>query len=412
MAASPADPGVVPVSRRYGGPRAVVSLVSGGHFVSHFYILAFPPLFPLLAGEFGLSNTELGGVVSAIMLPVLVLQIPVGEVVDRVGAKPVFVAGIVVTALGVLLAGLAGSYPLVLVGAFVSGVGQAAFHPADYALLEAVVGEEHEGKAFSVHTFGGYAGFAAAPVVVGGLGLAVGWRPALQLAGVAGLAYAALAQLTLATVHRGHRSTPTDDETPSTTVRERLRVLLAPDLVAVAAFFLVLFMIITGIQSFTVVFVDRGLGLGPAVGNTALTAFATTSALGVLAGGPLADRFDVHGLAAGGFLLGLLVTAVLVVGVLPVTALATVVLLGALGLAYGLPLPSRDRLVSLYAPADATGRSFGFVFSAGSLGGFLAPLLLGAVIDLRSPLAAFAVIAALFLVCAGIVGALWLGGGD
>lgn len=398
--------------RQYGGPRAVVSMVSGGHFISHFYILAFPPLFPLLAAEFGLSNTELGAVVSAIMLPILVLQIPVGELVDRIGAKPVFVVGIVVTALGVLIAGIASSYLLLLAGALVSGVGQAAFHPADYALLEAVVGEEHEGKAFSVHTFGGYAGFAVAPLLVGTIGLSVGWRPALQLSGLAGLLYAALAQLALAAVHRSRDGADSVDGSSDERIVDRLRVLLSPSLLAVAAFFLVLFMIITGIQSFTVVFVDRGLGLGPSVGNTALTAFATTSAIGVLLGGPLADRLDIHRVAIAGFLLGMVTTLLLVTGIPSVTALLTVALLGLLGLAFGLPLPSRDRLVSLYAPADATGRSFGFVFTAGSLGGFLAPLILGAVIDLSSSRAAFAVIAGFFLVCVAIVATLWLARGD
>lgn len=398
--------------RQYGGPRAVVSMVSGGHFISHFYILAFPPLFPLLAAEFGLSNTELGAVVSAIMLPILVLQIPVGELVDRIGAKPVFVVGIVVTALGVLVAGVASSYFLLLVGALVSGVGQAAFHPADYALLEAVVGEDNEGKAFSVHTFGGYAGFAVAPLLVGSIGLSVGWRPALQLSGLAGLLYAALAQLVLAAVHRSQDGSDSVDGSSDERLADRLRVLLSPSLLAVAAFFLVLFMIITGIQSFTVVFVDRGLGLGPSVGNTALTAFATTSAIGVLLGGPLADRLDIHRVAIAGFLLGMVTTLLLVSGLPSVTALLTVALLGLLGLAFGLPLPSRDRLVSLYAPADATGRSFGFVFTAGSLGGFLAPLILGAVIDLRSSRAAFAVIAGFFFVCVAIVATLWLVRGD
>ncbi len=396
--------------RQHDGPRAVVSIVSGGHFASHFYLLAFPPLFPLLADEFGLSNTELGAIVSAIMLPVLVLQIPLGELVDRVGPKPVFVGGVAVSAAGVLVAGLADSYLLLLAAAMVSGVGQAAFHPADYALLEAVVGEEHEGKAFSVHTFGGYAGYAVAPAVVGGIGLSMGWRPALQLAGLAGVGYALLSQLAMATVRRDRGSTGRDDGDGLAASVGRLAVLLSPPLVAIAAFFMVLFAVITGIQSFTVVFVDRGLGLGPTVGNTTLAAFATLSAVGVLAGGPLADRYDVHGVAAVGFLLGAVVTGLLVAGPVPATAAVTVGLFSLLGLVYGLPLPSRDRLVSRYAPADATGRSFGFVFTGGSLGGFAAPIVLGGVIDLWSEATAFTVIAGSLIVCVAIVSSLAIAG--
>ena len=106
--------------------RVTVGIVSGGHFLSHFYALAFPPLFPFLADAFGLSNVELGLLVSVGAVATL-LQVPVGDLVDRVGAKWVFVAGVAVTALGILLAGLAPSYGALLVFSALTGVGRAAF---------------------------------------------------------------------------------------------------------------------------------------------------------------------------------------------------------------------------------------------------------------------------------------------
>jgi FSR family fosmidomycin resistance protein-like MFS transporter len=33
----------------------VVGLIGAGHFLSHFYLLTLPPLFPLLKAEFGVS---------------------------------------------------------------------------------------------------------------------------------------------------------------------------------------------------------------------------------------------------------------------------------------------------------------------------------------------------------------------
>ena len=38
----------------------VIGLVSGSHFVSHFYILLLPPLFPFVRAEYGVNYTELG----------------------------------------------------------------------------------------------------------------------------------------------------------------------------------------------------------------------------------------------------------------------------------------------------------------------------------------------------------------
>jgi MFS family permease len=156
-----------------------LGIVSGGHLLSHLYVLAYPPLFPLLIDDFGLNNTQLGLIMSVVALSMFLFQTPVGELVDRIGAKPVFVLGLVFTGGGTALVGAATSYPLLLVFALVAGIGQSAFHPADYTLLDAVTEGDQEGRSFGIHTFAGYAGFAVAPALVGGLGVLYGWQIAL-----------------------------------------------------------------------------------------------------------------------------------------------------------------------------------------------------------------------------------------
>lgn len=386
------------------GQRFVVGTVSGGHLLSHFYLLAFPPLFPLLRDEFVLSNTELGLIVSVMMFPIMVLQLPVGQLVDRVGAKRVFVAGVGLTAAATLLAGLAPTYLLLLVLAFVAGVGQSCFHPSDYALLSAVVGSENEGKGFSVHTFGGYAGFAAAPVVIGGIGVPAGWRVALLAAGSVGLLYAVFAFLTMDTVYLDQL----DDETAesSESFVAGIRSLVSPALTGIFLFFMFLFMAGTGIQSFTTVFLVSGYRLPETVGNYALTVFFTLSALGVLAGGLIADRYDIHWIIVLSLLSAGAVTAVLALGVLPLTAVVALGAFALIGALSGLMRPARDRLVSTYSPDASSGRSFGFVFSGGSLGGFVSPILLGFAIDTMAIEVSFLLIGAFFVSCAVIVGML------
>lgn len=53
------------------GDRRTIATVTGGHFLSHFYILVFPPLFPMMREELALSNAELGLTVSVISLGTL-----------------------------------------------------------------------------------------------------------------------------------------------------------------------------------------------------------------------------------------------------------------------------------------------------------------------------------------------------
>jgi MFS family permease len=384
--------------------RFIVGAVSGGHLLSHFYLLAFPPLFPLLRDELGLSNTELGLIVSVMMFPIMVLQLPVGQLVDRIGAQRVFVSGVGITSAATLLAGLSPGYLALLAAAFVAGVGQSCFHPSDYALLSAVVDAENEGKGFSVHTFGGYAGFAAAPLVVGGIGVAAGWRTALLVTGGVGLLYAAFAFVTMGRVYLDHLD-GTADQSSAGLVSE-LRELLSPTLVALFLFFMLLFMAGTGIQSFTTVFLVTGYGLPESVGNYALTTFFAFSAVGVLAGGFITDRYDVHWVIVVALLLAGATTAVLSTRMLsPVTvvALGTFAVIGAFS---GVMRPARDRLVSTYAPPASSGRSFGFVFSGGSLGGFISPVILGFVIDTMSIGLSFLLIAIFFAGSSVIVAAI------
>jgi len=181
----------------------VVGVVSVAHFLSHFYFLVFPPLFPLFSREFGVNNTQLGLLFSLLFLMPSVLQVPVGELVDRFGAKPLFVLGIAVTSLGTMATTLATSYLALLGFVLLAGVGQSAFHPADFALLETVTDPTSRGKSFGAHTFAGYLGFAAGPLVAGLLGVRYGWRAALGGLGVIGLCYAVAVFVALPTVHRG-----------------------------------------------------------------------------------------------------------------------------------------------------------------------------------------------------------------
>ena len=72
----------------------VIGLTSGAHFVSHFYILLLPPLFPFVRAEYGVSYIDLGLALAAFNLVSAGLQTSAGFLTDRVGASAVLVAGL------------------------------------------------------------------------------------------------------------------------------------------------------------------------------------------------------------------------------------------------------------------------------------------------------------------------------
>lgn len=386
--------------------RTTLAVVSGGHFLSHFYFLTLPPLFPILRTEFGLNNTELGLIVSVLSLGGL-LQAPVGNVVDRLGAKRIFVAGVGVTGGGIALIGTGPTYPAILALAVFSGIGQSAFHPADYSLIESVADPDVQGRAFSVHTFSGFAGFAAAPAVVGTLGFLAGWRVALFVVGGVGLLYAVFAALALSTTGRGTSGTSGADEEDATddtgsdpepgADSSFLAALLNPGLLAMAGFFLIMALAGKGVQTFTAVLAVNSFGLEESVGNTLLTVYFALGSIGILVGGLLADRYAPGRVIAGGLVVGASALLVTVTGLVPISALSLLGLFGLIGFFVSIVTPSRDRLVSEAAGSGSMGQSFGIVFTGATVGSLIGPVLLGAVGDAASITVSFVLVGVFFL---------------
>lgn len=395
------------VPRRRGNAAFVIGIVFGAHFLSHVFLLAFPPLFPLLAREFGLSTTRLGLLVTAIYVPTLLFQLPIGDVIDRIGARRVLVTGITVTALGITLAGFAPNYPMLLACAFLSGMGQSVFHPADYALLDTVTDSSTEGTAFSIHTFGGFAGFAVAPLVIGSLALTISWEIALIAVGLVGVGYAVIVHLTVEAVHtRAVRARKADnsesssnaDESARDTIKALVTFTRRFKMLLVFGFYLLTMMAFVGLQSFTTVLAVDTYGFDESTANTLLTVHLTATTVGVLGGGPLADRLSVRDV-----LIVMLLSAALGVWTLVATGVPSFLVTGGLlsivGLLIGLSLPSRDKFANVVADPGAVGKSFGFFFTGLSLGAVISPVLLGAVIDRFSPRVAFLLVG-VFLVTA------------
>jgi len=388
-------------------PNGIIGSVSFGHFLSHAYFLTFPPLFPLLFAEFDVTYAELGLLVSSLYGMMLVFQVPFGWVVDKGYAKHMLVGGLLLTAGGILGASLATSYPMLLAFALVSGVGQATYHPANYTLIDVVSSDARAGRNFSLHTFAGYAGSGFSPVVVGGLGIRYGWRTALVMAGVVGIVYAVAVQFGVDTVYANELATRDEveqsDDDDGSVLEDLLRPFYQVSILAMFLFFVAIVVAESGIQSFTIVFLVESVGLGEATGNTALTTFFVLASAGVLVGGYLADRYSAANVIVASISFAAAVAFLLSTGLLPGSAVVSLVLFGGIGLGYGLAMPARDRLVSEYSPDASVGKSFGLVFTGAAIGGTIGPVMIGAAIDRTDVGASMPLVGIFFVAGAAIV---------
>ncbi len=370
----------------------VIGLITLGHFFAHFYIIALPPLFPVLAEALGVGYTELGVALAVLNLLTAVTQAPIGVLVDRYGPAAILVAGQIAFAAAIAGIGLFPDYLALLLFSALAGLGNAVYHPADYAILNARVSERRMGRAFSFHTFGGYAGFAAAPPVLVALDALWGWRAALVIAGIAGLLVAALMVAARRHLHV--------DPHPRARRPGGLRAdlgLFASRPVLLAFLFITFYATShLGFNNFTTAFLERRYGFDLATANAPLTAFLVMGALGVLAGGLVADRVRRHDLVVAGCLLWAAGAAVVAAEVaLGVGTLVAV--FATAGFATGVVAPSRDMLVRRITPPGAMGRVFGFVTTGFNVAGLVGPPVYGLVLDLGLPRLVMWIAAALAL---------------
>src|SRR5580693_6675097 len=135
--------------------------------------------------------------------------------------------------------------------------------------------------------------------------------------------------------------------------------------------------------------VATGAAIGPLVAppplaNAALSAFLAATAVGVLAGGFIADLTRRHAeVAAACFAVTALVT--LVIGSVPLGAILLVLAMLAAGFLSGMIAPSRDMMVRAAAPPGAAGRAFGIVTTGFNVGGAVGPMLGGWIMDGGAP---------------------------
>jgi MFS family permease len=162
----------------------------------------------------------------------------------------------------------------------------------------------------------------------------------------------------------------------------RLGQVLTPAILMLTMFFAFLSLSNGGIQNFGVPALVSGFGIGLTPANLALTAFLLTSAAGVLAGGYIADRTSRHGEVASA---AFAVTAVLIfmIGALRMDGVLLSVTMAVAGFLSGVIAPSRDMLVRKAAPAGAAGSVFGIVSTGFNIGGVIAPMIYGWLLDNR-----------------------------
>jgi EmrB/QacA subfamily drug resistance transporter len=107
---------------------------------------------PELSASFGASQTEVLWIINIYTITLAALLLPLGALGDRLGRKPMLLAGLLVFGVASAAAGLAGSPEVMLGARFLSGVGAAMIMPVTLAVITSTFPEEERAKAIGVWT--------------------------------------------------------------------------------------------------------------------------------------------------------------------------------------------------------------------------------------------------------------------
>jgi MFS family permease len=376
----------------------VMSLVGLAHAGSHFSHLLLPVMFPVFVREFGWSYAQLGLLSSIFFAVSGIGQASSGFVVDRVGARPVLLGSLTLFVLACVLAASASSYPAMIMVAVLAGLGNCAFHPVDFSILNQRISSGRLGYAFSVHGLTGNLGWAAAPVFFALTTSAGNWRM-----GYASAAVMYVLILLLMIWQRDALTTVTV-RTP-TPGAQRPAPALAFLKHAVIwwcfAFFFLSTITLAVVQNFSVPILQAMHHVTLEQASMTLTAYMLCGAAGMLLGGFVAarmprwsDRVVAACMSVAALLMGACATGWL-------GAQWTMVILAATGFAVGVGGPSRDLMIKKATPKGATGRVYGLVYSGLDAGFAVSPLIFGVLMDKGLPGAALAGAACVLLLSVG-----------
>ncbi len=371
------------------GKRALMLVLATVGFAVNFWAWALlSPLGPLFKEDLGLSAFQQALLVAVPVVVGSLGRVPVGALTDRFGGRVMFPLVTAVTIVPVLFLGLAGhaSLAALLVGGFFLGVGGTAF-AVGVPFVNAWFPPERRGLAIGVFGagMGGTAISALTTVrLVDAGGVAT---PFVITAGVLAL-YAVVAYLLLRDAPA--RTVPTESVARRLADTARLPVTWQASALYAVAF--------GGYVAFSVylpAYLKTAYGLTQADAANRMAGFVILAVLMRPVGGWLSDRIGPVRVLAAVFAVVTAGAAVAAFtpGLMPLGTIAFLSMAAALGAGSGAVFA----LVALLAPGNKVGSVTGIVGAAGGLGGFVPPLVMGALYGMLGSyalgLAALAVVA-------------------
>jgi FSR family fosmidomycin resistance protein-like MFS transporter len=343
---------------------SILLAISFSHMLNDLMQSLLPAIYPLLKDSYGLTFGQIGWLAFTFQLTASLLQPLVGSYTDRHPMPFSLATGMGSTLVGLLLLSWAHSYAVLLAAAALIGLGSSVFHPESSRVARMASGGK-PGMAQSIFQVGGNAGSAIGPllaafiVVPFGQG-SVGWFSLLALVGMVVLARVGFWY----SARIGARGRAARRAIPENSL-SRGRVAFTVGILLMLIFSKYFYM--ASLNTYYTFYLIDHFHIPLQTAQIYLFVFLASAAAGIVAGGPIGDRFGRKYVIWGSIL-----------GVLPFTLalpFANLFWTVALTVPIGLILSSAFSAILVYAQELMPGRVgtvsglfFGFAFGTGGLG--------------------------------------------
>ena len=287
---NPAVPMPAPAARAY----VALLVLTGINLLNYMDRYVIAGILPLIQGEFGKTDTQMGIVSSSFLVVYSVASPFTGILGDRFPRKWFIGGGVLVWSAATVWSGRASSFEELLVARALIGVGEAGYAAMAPSFISDLFDPARRGRMLSLFYAAMPVGIAIGYAVGGWVGANHGWRTAFLVAGLPGVALALVAFLLPEPVRGGMDAHRGGDERPSPLTIARTLLRTRSFLVNTAGTTAMTFAM-GGLGAWMPTFLNRERGVplddaGVWFGGTLIVA----GFLGTLAGGFLGDRLGAR----------------------------------------------------------------------------------------------------------------------
>ncbi|HBZ81320.1 MULTISPECIES: MFS transporter [Brevibacillus] len=354
----------------------VLGLLCLGWIINYFDKVAINVAVIPISQEFGLTETQVGLILSSFFLSYAIMQPIGGSLADKFGSRKVILVSVVVWSLFTILTGTAWSFLSLIVIRFLFGIGEGSYPSASSVAVAESFSQHERARAKSILTSATTIGSVLATLVAASLSQHFGWQIMFVILGVLGLFLALLyAKFLHPTKAAESMATTKKDKLP---LRSLLKISMLWKLMAI---YFGISMVTWGMMSWMPSYMVKVrhldmVSMGALAAIPAVLSFVTVLITGWLLDKRMVGReklLIVIGSFIGIIALYLLSKAPTVALVVFYQAIANIGLAAAVTTTLTMPLK--------YIDASSVGAASGLIYLGGQLAGVIAPTAMGFMIQ-------------------------------